>query len=130
MAMVSEDTVYQALGNVVEPGLAETVLDLGLIYRVRLQSHGRVRVEMTLPTPLYPHSAEIVLHVQQAVQALPEVAQVEVRLVWDPPWTPYRLAGPLKAALGLSEQEPTDRIQPPGQTDTARRGRLGRLFGR
>ena len=45
--MVSEDAVYEALGNVIEPGLAETVVDLGLIYRVRLQSHGRVRVEMT-----------------------------------------------------------------------------------
>ncbi len=128
--MVSEDAVYEALGNVIEPGLAETVVDLGLIYRVRLQSHGRVRVEMTLPTPQYPHSSEIVEHVQQAVQALPEVAQVEVRLVWDPPWTPYRLAAPLKTALGLPEQEPTNPIQPPGQTDTARRGRLGRLFGR
>lgn len=128
--MVSEDTVYQALGTVIEPGLAETVVDLGLIYRVRLQSPGRVRVEMTLPTPQYPHAAEIVELVQQAVQALPEVTQVEMRLVWDPPWTPYRISGPLKAALGLPEQEPTDPIQPPGQTDTARRGRLGRLFGR
>ena len=34
--MVSEDTVYQALGNVIEPGLAETVVDLGLIYRCLL----------------------------------------------------------------------------------------------
>ena len=128
--MVSEESVYQALGTVIEPGLAETVVDLGLIYRVRLQSPGRVRVEMALPTAQYPHSAEIVELVQQAVQALPEVTQVEVRLVWDPPWTPYRLAGPLKVALGLPEQEPTDPIQPPGQTDTARRGRLRRLFGR
>ena len=128
--MVSEDAVNQALGNVIEPGLAETVVDLGLIYRVRLQSPGRVRVDMTLPTPQYPHSAQIVECVQQAVQALPEVTQVEVRLVWDPPWTPYRLAGPLKAVLGLPEQEPTDPIQPPGQTNTGRHGWLSRLFGR
>ena len=128
--MVSEDAVYQALRQVIEPGLAETVVDLGLIYRVQLRSRGRVTVEMTLPTSHDPHVAETVQHVQQAVRALPEVTQVEVRLVWDPPWTPYRLAGHLKAALGLPEQEPTDSIQPPGQTDTARLGWLGRLFGR
>ena len=128
--MVSEDAVYQALRTVIEPGLAETVVDLGLIYRVRLQSLGRVTVEMTLPSSHDLHAAEIGLCVQQVVQALPEVRQVEVRLVWDPPWTPYRVAGHLKVALGLPEQEPTDPIQPPGQTDTTRRGWLGRLFGR
>jgi len=128
--MVSEDAVYQALRSVIEPGLAETVVDLGLVHRVRLQSPGRVTVEMTLPTPHYPRSLEIVQRVQQAVRALPAVTQVEVRLVWDPPWTPYRMAGHLKVALGLPEQEPIDSIQLPGQTDTARRGWLHRLFGR
>ena len=128
--MVSEDAVYQALRNVIEPGLAETVVDLGLIYRVRLQPPGRVTVEMTLPTPQYPHSVEIVQRVQQTMRTLPEVTQIEVRLVWDPPWTPYRMAGPLKAALGLPDKEPTGFIQPSSQTDTARRGWLGRLFGR
>ena len=38
--MVSEDAVYRALRNVIEPGLAETVVNLGLIYRVHLQSPG------------------------------------------------------------------------------------------
>ena len=128
--MVSEDAVYQALRTVIEPGLDETVVDVGLIYRVQLRSRGRVTVEMTLPTSHDPHTAETVQHVQLAVRALPEVTQVEVRLVWDPPWTPYRVAGHLKVALGLPEQEPTDPIQPPGRTDTARHGWLGRLFGR
>jgi len=128
--MVSEDVVYQALRSVIEPGLAETIVDLGLIYCVRLRSRGRITVEMTMPTPHYPRSLEIVQRVQQTVEALPEVTQVEVRLVWDPAWTPYRMAGHLKAALGLPEQEPTDSIQPTGQADTARSGWLGRLFGR
>jgi len=128
--MVSEDAVYQALRSVIEPGLAETVVDLGLIYCVRLQPPGRVTVEMTLPTPHYPRSLEIVQRVQQTVEALPEVTQVEVRLVWDPAWTPHRMADHLKAALGLPEHEPTGSIQPSSQTDTARRGWLGRLFGR
>ena len=128
--MVSEYAVYQALSRVIEPGLAETVVDLGLIHRVRLQSPGRVTVEMTLPTPHYPRSLEIVQRVQQTVEALPAVTQVEVHLVWDPPWTPYRMAGHLKAALGLPEQEPTGSNQPKGQTGAARRGWLGRLFSR
>lgn len=128
--MVSEDAVYQALRSVIEPGLAESVVDLGLIYRVRLQLRGRVTVEMTLPTPHHPHPEEIVASVQQAVRTLPEVTQVVVRLVWDPPWTPHNMAGHLKAALGLPEQEPTDFIQPTGPTDNARRGWRSRLFGR
>lgn len=128
--MVSEDAVSHALRNVIEPGLAETVVDLGLIYRVRVQSCGRVAVEMTLPTPHHPRALEIVQHARQAVRALPEVTQVEVRLVWDPAWTPYCMASHLKAALGLPERDPTDSLQPARQTDTARRGWLGRLFGR
>ena len=127
---VDEETVYRALRGVFDPGLAEPIVDLGLVYGVRVQSSSRVMVELTLPTPHYPHAAEIVQQVQQSLQTLPGVTQATVHLVWDPPWTPYRMTGPLKAVFGLPDQEPADSILLSGQPAATRRSRLGRLFGR
>jgi metal-sulfur cluster biosynthetic enzyme len=123
---LDDSTIYQALRTVVDPGLAESVVDLGWIQSVRLQPPAHVTVEMALPTPHYPHVDEIVTRVEQIITALPGVDQVDVRLIWDPPWTPYRMAGSLKTCLGLPDQEPADSVQPtPG-----RRSWLARLFGR
>ena len=127
---VDEETIYRALRSVCDPGLAEPIVDLGLVYGVRVQSSSRVTVDMTMPTPHYPHAAEFVQQVRQSLQTQPGVTHVEVHLVWDPPWTPYRMTGPLKAVLGLPDQEPTGSIQLPEQPAATRRGWFGRLFGR
>lgn len=123
--MIDEAAITQALRGVVDPGLAESIVDLGWVTRVRMRSAGRVVVEMTPPTPAYPY-AEVVNCVRRAIVALSEVREVDVRLVWDLPWTPFRMADHLKLSLGLSARDPDGSAPPAG----SQRGRLDRLLGR
>ena len=89
---VSEDDVRAALRMVEDPEAGMSVLDLGLVYAIALES-GRVRVEMTMTSPACPASDYIVEEAAAAIRAAaPEGIDVEVRLVWDPPWTPERMS--------------------------------------
>lgn len=127
--MADESTIHQALRGIVDPGLSESIVDLGWITRVRVQARGRVLVAITPPTPAYPH-AEILTRTREAIEALPGVRHVEVQLVWNPPWTPYRMTNHLKATLGLPNQEPAPSVVPSEQPGSQRPSWLRRRPGR
>ena len=97
---VSEDDVRAALRTVEDPEAGMSVLDLGLVYGIALVS-GRVRVDMTMTSPACPASEYIVDEAAAAIRAMaPEGTDVEVRLVWDPPWTPERMSAEAQEKFG------------------------------
>jgi|SRR5450756_95391 len=98
---ISEEHVYEALRDVLDPELGVNVVDLGLIYGVKIDG-GDVEVSMTLTTPGCPMHRIIGQWVGQAVDALPGVENVTVRFVWEPRWTPDRLSAEAKKQLGFS----------------------------
>jgi MoaA/NifB/PqqE/SkfB family radical SAM enzyme/metal-sulfur cluster biosynthetic enzyme len=87
---VREDDVRRALSTVVDPELAMSIVDLGLIYEIRI-SGGHVEITMTLTAPGCPLHATITEWVRHAVSAVPGVDTVDIRLTFDPPWTPARV---------------------------------------
>jgi metal-sulfur cluster biosynthetic enzyme len=87
---VSREQVTEALRGVFDPELGMSVVDLGLIYRIHVDA-GRVRVEMTLTTQGCPLHDSMTEWVRQAVATIPGVADVEVVLTFEPPWTPERM---------------------------------------
>lgn len=87
---ISGDQITQALRDVFDPELGMSVVDLGLIYDVAIDA-GRVRVTMTLTTQGCPLHDSMTAWVRQAVAAIPGVEDVEVAIVFDPPWTPDRI---------------------------------------
>lgn len=92
---------WEALGAVYDPELGLDVVSLGLVYGVRDEG-GRVVVEMTLTTPGCPASESLSEIARSAVaDAVGEGVNVEVRVVWDPPWTPARMDDRAAARLGL-----------------------------
>jgi metal-sulfur cluster biosynthetic enzyme len=85
---VSEEEVRAALRTVEDPEAGMSVLDLGLVYGIALEP-GKVRVDMTMTSPACPASEYIVDEAAAAIRAVaPEGTEVEVRLVWEPPWSP------------------------------------------
>ena len=124
--MAIREAIYHVLHNVQDPDLLESIVDLGLVYDVRLDAARAVTVDLTLATPHCPRGGEIVQAVDQVVRAVPGVAAVDVRLVWEPPWTPYRMADHLKAPLGLPAREPP----PPAPSESAARRLFRRLVQR
>jgi metal-sulfur cluster biosynthetic enzyme len=87
----SVEGVTDALRGVIDPELGLSVVELGLIYGI-VVTGGAVEVTMTLTArgcPLHDVMAE---WVRAAVRRVPGVERVEVRLTFDPPWTPERMA--------------------------------------
>jgi metal-sulfur cluster biosynthetic enzyme len=95
------DAAWDALGCVYDPELCLDLVSLGLVYDVR-DEDGTVVVEMTLTTPGCPASESLP---EMARAAIEEVvgsdAGVDIRVVWDPPWSPAMMNADAAGALGL-----------------------------
>ena len=95
-----EDNIREALKKVIDPELGVSIVDLGLIYDIRYED-GEAEVEMTLTSPGCPLAPVIDKKVREAIKDIPEVKNLTVELVWDPPWSKDAMSEELKAELGL-----------------------------
>lgn len=96
----SADEVRAVLRErVYDPELGINVVDLGLIYDVEVEE-GRIVVDMTLTTPACPLAASLPAEVEQALRERFAGYDVEVNLVWEPPWTPERMSAEAREMLG------------------------------
>jgi len=78
------------------------IVDLGLVYEVDVDEENKVRIKMTLTAPGCPLAYYLMEQVEEVVRSkLPEVRDVHVELVWDPPWTPDRMSKEARRLLGL-----------------------------
>lgn len=93
--------VLDAIRTVRDPEIPLNLVDLGLIYDVRIGAEGRVDIEMTLTTPACPVAGALPAQVQNVVALVPGVSVVLVSLVWSPPWTMERMTQEAKLEVGL-----------------------------
>jgi metal-sulfur cluster biosynthetic enzyme len=97
---VDERQVRQALKKVEDPEAGMNVVDLGLVYGIEL-SPGKVRVAMTMTSPACPAAAYIADEVEAAIREVaPAQTEVQVELVWEPPWTPERMSEEARRQFG------------------------------
>ena len=89
-----------ALRKVKDPDLNLNIVDLGLVYDVRV-ADGNVEVDMSLTSPGCPSGPEIMGDAERVLKALPGVGTVTVNLVWSPFWTPDRIEPRVRAYMGL-----------------------------
>ncbi len=110
MQETTEQAVLQALRDVIEPDFGESIVDLGLVRPCASESPDITQIDITLTTQYSPHAEALATAVRRAAShaGLPGA---EVQLVFEPAWTPYQMAEPLRALLGLPDSEP----QPPAQ---------------
>jgi metal-sulfur cluster biosynthetic enzyme len=86
----SREQVTRALRDVFDPELGMSVVDLGLIYGVEIDGAG-VTITMTLTTQGCPLHDSMTDWIRRAVGKIPGVEDVQVAIVFDPPWTPDRI---------------------------------------
>lgn len=102
---VTEDTVWEALRGCFDPEIPVNIVDLGLIYDLRLDAlaDGRqsVEVRMTLTAPGCGMGPTIARDAQRRIEALPGIGQASVNIVWDPQWTPHMISPAGRAQMGL-----------------------------
>lgn len=95
-----EATIEGALRQVVDPEIALTIVDVGLVYGVRVIERD-VQVRMTMTSAACPVTDVILADVQAELDAvLPPDHSIQVELVWDPPWTTDRMSPRAKQFMG------------------------------
>ncbi|MBA31653.1 MAG: aromatic ring hydroxylase [Chloroflexi bacterium] len=97
---LNNDTVIEALRDVFDPEIPVNVVDLGLIYSVEV-SEGDVHVEMTLTAPGCGMGPYIAQQAEWRIAEIDDVEDVQVDVVFDPPWTPDMITEDGKALLGI-----------------------------
>lgn len=95
-----EAAVWEVLRTVMDPEVGENVVELGLVYRVQC-TPGRVEVDLTMTSPACPMAGSIAEEAEHAVRdACTEAREVQVEIVFDPPWTPERMSDAARNRFG------------------------------
>jgi metal-sulfur cluster biosynthetic enzyme len=99
-SMPDDEAVREALRQVDDSEAGMNIVDLGLVYGVEVALDS-VRVDMTMTTAACPMVDMITDQARSAIAAIvPEGTAVDIRLVWDPPWTPDKMTGIAKEHFG------------------------------
>ena len=99
----TRETVIEALRPIHDPELMVSIVDLGLVYDAVVSDDGKkVEVSMTLTSPGCPIGPELMAAVDHTARLVPGIEEVQVRLVWEPPWDPTKMASDAaKEQLGI-----------------------------
>ena len=97
----TDNEVIEALRTIFDPEIPVNIYELGLIYDLRMGEAGKVGIDMTLTAPACPVAGAMPQQVADTVAAVPGVGEVEVNLVWEPPWTKDRMSEEAKVALDM-----------------------------
>jgi len=98
--MISKEEVMAALAECYDPEIPVNIVDLGLVYDVRI-SDGTVEIDMTLTAPGCPMSGAISADVISKLEEVEGVNTAKVNMVWEPPWTPDRMSEDARKSLGF-----------------------------
>ena len=99
--LFSADDVREGLKTVYDPEIGVNVVDLGLVYDVDVSESSDVLVTMTLTSLGCPLGPVIVQEVTNALGDLPGIGEIDVKLVWSPPWSPDNMSEDAKDELGM-----------------------------
>jgi len=97
---LDEPLILETLRQVVDPEIDCNIVDLGLIYAIRIDG-GKVIVQMTLTTQGCPMHESIAWGVKNALRNLEAVEEANVEIVWDPPWHPAMMTEEGRARVGV-----------------------------
>jgi len=102
---LNEDAVWAVLRHVYDPEIPVNIVDLGLVYDMRIEGlpsgENRVEVKMTLTAPGCGMGQTIAMDAKQRIEGLPGIAEADVQVVWEPPWNPHMISPEGRAKLGM-----------------------------
>lgn len=95
------DAIIAALREIRDPELPLNIYDLGLIYAIGMDEADQLFIRMTLTTPACPVAQTFPKVVADRLRRIEGISDVQVELVWDPPWSQDRLSKAARLQLGL-----------------------------
>ena len=100
--MLTQQEVYEVLGECYDPEIPVNIVDLGLVYGVVVDD-STVTVQMTLTAPGCTMGSMIAAEIEEKLLGLPECERATVEIVWEPPWTPHRMSEAARKQLGMDD---------------------------
>jgi FeS assembly SUF system protein len=95
------DGVIEMLRTVYDPEIPVNIYELGLVYDVEVRPEHKVYIRMTLTSPMCPVAETLPPEVQEKARGVAGVSDVEIDLVWDPPWSPSMMTEAARLELGM-----------------------------
>jgi FeS assembly SUF system protein len=99
--LTMRDKIEAALRTVFDPEIPVNIFDLGLVYEIKMEDNGHVKITMTLTAPACPAAGEIVHDVQLKVEEIEGIMDCHVQLTFDPPWNKEMMTEEARLELGF-----------------------------
>ena len=93
--------IIEEIRKIYDPEIPVNIYELGLIYKIEITSDKKVNVNMTLTSPICPVAESLPKMVKDNILKLEDVDNVDLNLVWDPPWTKDKMSEAAKLELNL-----------------------------
>ena len=99
--MEIKEKIIEEIRKIYDPELPVNIYELGLIYDVKVEKNNNVKVKMTLTTPNCPVAESLPKEVKDSIMEVKGVKEVDLQLVWDPPWDKSMMSEAAKLELNL-----------------------------
>ena len=97
----SKNKVSEKIKTMFDPEIPVNIYDLGLIYKVEINENNKVDVDMTLTSPNCPVAESLPNEVKENIMKVEGVSEVDLKLVWEPPWDKDKMSEAAKLELNL-----------------------------
>ena len=99
--MSKKEKIIEEIRKIYDPELPVNIYDLGLIYDIQVIDENSVKIKMTLTTPNCPVAESLPKEVKDGVMQVEGIKDVDLELVWDPPWDKDKMSEAAKLELNL-----------------------------
>ncbi len=91
----------EAISQIYDPEIPVNIYELGLIYELEINEQGQAIVRMTLTSPACPVAESLPMQVHEKLLEVDGIADVDLQLVWDPPWSKERMSDEARLVLNM-----------------------------
>ena len=99
--MTKKEKIIEEIRKIYDPELPVNIYELGLIYDIQVENEKSAKIKMTLTTPNCPVAESLPNKVKNSVKEIKEVKDVDLKLVWEPPWDKSMMSESAKLELNL-----------------------------
>jgi len=99
--MSKKELIIEEIRKIYDPEIPVNIYELGLIYDIQIENENSAKIKMTLTTPNCPVAESLPKEVKEGVMQVDGIEEVDLELVWDPPWTKDMMSEAAKLELNL-----------------------------
>ena len=97
----TKNKIIEVIKKIFDPEIPVNIYELGLIYKIEVKENKIVNIDMTLTSPNCPAAESLPNQVKEDIIELDEVSDVNLKLVWEPAWSPERMSEAAKLELNI-----------------------------